>query len=79
MLSKHLLSISSIELPLAVTVVQNIHFEDPFVGVGFEPKLFSYPLLSNKGHLGNYRNQFGQADYDQSFESRLKARPDGAR
>src|SRR5207245_1466254 len=28
---------------------------------------FSYPLLSNKGHLGNYRNQFGQADYDQSL------------
>src|SRR2546427_9429890 len=28
---------------------------------------FSYPLPSNKGHLGNYRNQFGQADYDQSL------------
>src|SRR5438445_13169841 len=28
---------------------------------------FSYPLLSNKGHLENYRNQFGQADYDQSL------------
>jgi len=31
-----------------------------------------------KSHLGNYRNQFGQGDYDQSFESRLKAGTDGA-
>ena len=38
---------------------------------------FSYPLLSK--NLGNYRNQFGPADYDQAFEGRLKARLDGAR
>src|SRR2546427_12815619 len=36
---------------------------------------FSYPLLSK--NLGNYRNQFGPADYDQAFEGRLKARLDG--